>query len=244
MQAQTPKYEQIAKEIRKRIRDGVYQPKTAIPDQNTLAEEFGVSRMTIKKALDGLTMEGLIYTRRGDGTYVLGDIPLKIDTNSPAEEHMGLSAELGSKRVTSQIIKFAIMFPNETLMTHLKLKKNEPVFDIIRLRLVNEQPYVLEHTYMPQKLMPELSESVLKHSIYSYLQGTLHLKLSGAYRKIHADLSNEFDQHYLKCQSGDPILEVEQVAWLQDGTPFEYSFSRNRYNTRSYTVLDISQPSS
>lgn len=242
MQPQAPKYEQIAKEIRKRIREGVYQPKTAMPDQNTLADEFGVSRMTIKKALDGLTMEGLIYTRRGDGTYVLGDIPLKIDTNSPAEEHLGLTAELGHERVTSQIIKFAIMFPTEELMTHLKLKKNEPVFDIIRLRLVNDQPYVLEHTYMPQKLMPDLNEQVLLHSIYSYLKDDLGLKLSGAYRKIHADLSNDLDIRYLNCQAGDPILEVEQVAWLQDGTPFEYSFSRNRYNARSYTVLDISQP--
>lgn len=127
-------------------------------------------------------------------------------------------------------------------MTHLKLKKNEPVFDIIRLRLVNDQPYVLEHTYMPQKLMPDLNEQVLLHSIYSYLKDDLDLKLSGAYRKIHADLSNDLDIRYLNCQAGDPILEVEQVAWLQDGTPFEYSFSRNRYNARSYTVLDISQP--
>lgn len=238
MKIRAPKYEQIAEEIRKRIRDGIYQTKTAIPDQNTLAKEFGVSRMTIKKSLDGLSMAGLIYTRRGDGTYVLGDIPLKIDTNSPAQKHTGLTAELGS-RLSSQVIQFTTIMPTEELMEHLKINHDEPVLNIIRLRLVNKEPYVLEHTYMPKKLMPNLNNRVLKHSIYNYLEKDLNLKLGGAYRKIHADFSNNLDIRYLGSQPNDPILEVEQVAWLQNGIPFEYSFSRNKYDTRSYTVLDI-----
>lgn len=243
MKIKALKYEQVAEEIRKRIRDGIYKPQTAIPDQNTLAKEFGVSRMTIKKSLDGLSMAGLIYTRRGDGTYVLGDIPLKIDTNSPAQKHTGLSAELGS-RVTSQVIQFTTIMPTSELMEHLKLGPNEPVLNIIRLRLVNKKPYVLEHTYMPKKLMPELNKKVLLHSIYHYLENDLQLKLGGAFRKIHADYSNNLDIHYLNAQPNEPILEVEQVSWLQNGVPFEYSFSRNRYSTRSYTVLDINPANS
>lgn len=237
----TPKYEQIANHLRKRINAGDYQPNELMPDQVSLAEEFGVSRMTIKKALDTLAMEGLIYTRRGDGTHVMGDISLKIETNSPADEHRGLTAFFGKDRVTSQIIRFDILFPNEELQSHLKLNKNEPVFDIIRLRLIDDKPYVLEHTYMPQKLMPNLSEEVLFNSIYDYLKFDVGLKLSGAYRKIHAIFADEYDIKYLLCEPNDPVLEVEQVAWLSDGTPFEYSFSRNRYDARSYTVLDINQ---
>lgn len=234
------KYESIADEIRRRIKKGIYKQNQLIPDQVTLAAEFGVSRMTIKKALDGLAMEGLIYTRRGDGTYVLGNISLKVESNSPAEEHRGLTAEYGQKRVSSKIIKFDIKFPDDSLQSHLKLQPNEPVFEIIRLRLVDLKPYVLEHTYMPQKLMPNLSKTIILSSIYSYLQEQVGLKLGGAYRKIHADFANEFDIQYLNSKKGEPVLEVEQVAWLADGTPFEYSFSRNRHDTRSYTVLDIS----
>ncbi|MFC6316060.1 GntR family transcriptional regulator [Lapidilactobacillus achengensis] len=236
---QSPKYELIANELRKRITTGKYQPNELIPDQVALAEEFGVSRMTIKKAIDGLAMEGLLYTRRGDGTYVMGDISLKIEQNSPAEEHLGLTASFEEGRVTSKIIQFDIRFPSESLQKHLKLEKNEPIFEILRLRLLDGRPYVLEHTYMPQKLMPGLDEAVLMNSIYAYLKNTVNLKLSGAYRRIHALFADELDVKYLECKEGDPVLEVEQVSWLDDGTPFEYSFSRNKYDARSYNVLDI-----
>ena len=70
------KYEAIAKEIRSRITDGIYKVESLIPDQVTLSEEFKVSRMTIKKALDILAMEGLIYRQRGSGTFVMKNSPL------------------------------------------------------------------------------------------------------------------------------------------------------------------------
>lgn len=234
-----PKYEQIMNTIRERIRDGVYPVEQAIPDQNSLAKAFGVSRMTIKQALDGLQMEGLIYSRRGDGTYVLGDIPQRLELNSPANLHPGLTAELGAAHITTKVIKFDIIKSNELLQKKLLIPGNAPVFDIIRLRQVDGHPYVLEHTYMPQQLMPGLNDDVLDHSIYHYLQQTLGFKPGGAYRVIHADKAQENDIEYLNCQPGDPVLEVEQIAWLKDGTRFEYSLSRNRFDVRGYTVLDI-----
>lgn len=237
---ETPKYEQIAVTLRQRIKTGVYGPNDLVPDQVNLASEFGVSRMTVKKALDQLITEGLIYTRRGDGTYVMGDIPLRLKSNAPAKEHMGLTRTFGAEHVSSEVIKFNIMFPTETLQGHLHLTKTEPVFEILRLRLVDEAPYVLEHTYMPQKLMPNLTEEVLTGSIYRYLREDLGLVLSGAFRKIHAVFADDLDVKYLNCQLNDPVLEVEQVAWLADGIPFEYSFSRNRYDARSYDVMDVS----
>ncbi|WP_461226081.1 GntR family transcriptional regulator [Lacticaseibacillus suihuaensis] len=237
---QIPKYEQIADRIRTRIESGEYAANAMIPDQVTLAAEFNVSRMTIKKALDGLAQDGLIYTRRGDGTYVMGDIELKLESNAPAKEHMGLTATMGPDHVTSKVIRFNIMFPTETLRTHLRLGKNEPVFEILRLREVDGAPYVLEHTFMPQKLMPNLTEEVLNGSIYGYLKNDLGLVLSGAFRKIHAVFADKLDVQYLDCKPNDPVLEVEQVAWLADGIPFEYSFSRNRYDARSYDVMDVS----
>lgn len=234
-----PKYEKIMNTVRQRIRDGVYPPEQVIPDQNTLAKEFGVSRMTIKQALDGLQMEGLIYSRRGDGTYVLGDIPQRLELNSPADLHPGLTAELGEKSVTTKVIKFDIIKPTDLLQKKLLIPDNAPLFDIIRLRQVDGHPYVLEHTYMPHQLIPGLNDDVLAHSIYKYLKDTVDLKQGGAYRVIHADKAQEYDIKYLDCKPDDPVLEVEQIAWLKDGTRFEYSLSRNRFDVRSYTVLDI-----
>ena len=75
------KYLKVARILQKRIEDGVYKPQTPLPDQKTLAEELHVSRLTVKKALDGLQRKGLVYKESGLGTFVLGPIP-GISSNS------------------------------------------------------------------------------------------------------------------------------------------------------------------
>lgn len=233
------KYEMVARKIRDRIRNKAYPANSIIPDQISLAEEFGVSRMTIKRALDGLVREGLIYSRRGDGTYIRGDIPMQMEANSPANEYNGLSQELGPDRVTSKVVKCDVAFPDQIQQKNLDIKPTDPVYDILRLRLVDKVPYVLEHTFMPVNLVPRITDDILHKSIYSYVKNTLGLQFGGAFRKIHARKATKDDVEQLNAKSTDPILEVEQIVWLVNGVPFEYSLSRNRFDTRSYTILDI-----
>ena len=121
----------------------------------------------------------------------------------------------------------------------LQVEVTAPVYKIIRLRLLDEKPYVLEHTYMPCDLVPGLDESILLQSIYAYLWDELNLKFAGSYRHITAEKPDEYDQNYLACQETDPILQVEQVVYLETGRPIEYSRSRNRFDTRGYSLLDV-----
>jgi GntR family transcriptional regulator len=234
------KYETIANEIRKRILKGTYPIESLIPDQISLAEEFDVSRMTMKKALDILAMEGLIYRQRGSGTFVMKTALLN-QQDSAVNEYEGLTKQLSGQEVTSKVVQFNVEFPSEEMMNHLMIEKNQPVYNLIRLRLVNGKPYVLEHTYMPTDLAAGLTEEILEQSIYRYIHEKLDLHFGGAFRKIHADKSSKYDQEYLDCKVDDPVLEVEQVVYLKDGRPFEYSKSRHRYDTRSYTISDINK---
>lgn len=234
------KYETIANEIRKRILQGVYPVESLIPDQISLSKEFSVSRMTMKKALDILAMEGLIYRQRGSGTYVMKTALLNRQ-DAVVNEYDGLTKQLKGHEITSEVIQFNVEFPSEEIMEHLMIKKNQPVYSLIRLRIVDGKPYVLEHTYMPTDLATGLTEEIMEHSIYRYIHEELGLQFGGAFRKIHADKPSEYDQEYLSCKSDDPVLEVEQVVYLKDGRPFEYSRSRHRYDTRSYTMADINK---
>lgn len=235
------KYQLVADEIRQRIIKQVYPAKTLIPDQNALAKEFKVSRMTVKKALDGLAREGLIYKRSGLGTYVLGNIPLKAANDSPADAFNGLTKQQGAKRVSSDVIQFDVTFPTADIQEKLHLDANEPVYEILRLRRLEGSPFILEHTFMPVALVPNLSQAILKKSIYDYIHQSLHLKFGGAYRKIHAALPTKNDIKYLQAAHNEPILEVEQIVWLNTGENIEYSTSRNLFNKRSYTILDINE---
>lgn len=235
-----PKYEEIANILRERIKNQEYPPDSLLPNQTDLVKEFSVSRMTIKKAINILTMEGLIYSQRGAGTKVLNH-PFWNKEASPANEYHGLTKYLSNEErdLKSQVIEFSVEFPDELLQERLTIDAHQPVYKIIRLRLVDGEPYILEHTFMPTDLVPGLSEEILYHSIYSYMKDELQLKFAGAFRNIQADRPDEYDQKYLGCRPTDPVLEVEQVVYLTGGRSVEYSRSRNRFDQRGYSLLDI-----
>jgi len=92
---------------------------------------------------------------------------------------------------------------------------------------------------MPVHVIPSVTEEVLKSSVYGFISGELGLSIGGAHKKIRADKPSERDEQYLYCGPDDPIIEVEQVAYLNTGIPFEYSFSRHRYNRFEFISVTI-----
>lgn len=235
------KYQYVAEKIRQRIEDGTYPPKQLIPNQIELAKEFNVSKITIKNALDHLARAGMVYKKSGLGTYVRDVSALVNEHDAPANAFNGLYRQMGAKHITSKVIKLEVSFPSEQIAKNLGIAKNEPVYEIIRLRLMDKKPFILEHTFMPVRLVPNLTDDILHKSIYHYIHHKLHLHFGGAYRKIHAAKATDYDIQYLGAQKDTPMLEIEQVVWLTTGTNIEYSTSRNLYNTRGYTVVDLNE---
>jgi GntR family transcriptional regulator len=234
------KYETISNEMRTRIKTNYYPKDQPIPDEYSLAQEFNCSRVTMKRALDILVMEGLLYRKRGHGTFIIQPPIEDNKVNVISEGNFGLSA-LAGQEVKSQVITFEIQFPSEFVANQLRIDRDTPVYHIIRLRIVHNEPYVIEETYMPANLIPGINEQVLLSSIYTHIREKLDLKMGGAHRKIRADKSNPLDQKYLGCKADDPILEVEQVAFLITGIPFEYSFSRHHYNKFVFTTVTVNR---
>lgn len=126
------------------------------------------------------------------------------------------------------------------LACQLNLDENDPVYEIIRLRLLDDEPLVIEHTYMPVSQVPALSKKILEGSIYSYLHKKLHIKFGGVFRRIKADLPDEYDRQHLGASETTPILEIEQIVWTNSGVNLEYSRSRNVYSNRSYIMVETS----
>ncbi|TWN13709.1 HTH-type transcriptional regulator GmuR [Bacillus licheniformis] len=92
---------------------------------------------------------------------------------------------------------------------------------------------------MPSNVISELNEDVLHGSVYRHITETLKLTIAGSHRKIRADKSSALDREYLECAPDDPVLEVEQVAFLNTGEPFEYSFARHRYDKFVFSSVHI-----
>ncbi|MBO8163586.1 MAG: GntR family transcriptional regulator [Brevibacillus sp.] len=233
------KYQIIANEIRERILTGYYPSDQPIPDELSLAEQFGCSRMTMKKALEVLVLEGLLYRKRGHGTFILKSALQQDRVNVLDKETKGLTETAKGKKVTSHVVQFNVEFPIETVANYLAIETTDPVYKIIRVRYVDGEPFVIEKTYMPVQRVPGINEEVLRGSIYQYIQGKLGLTIASTHKMIRADKPDELDREYLKCAFDDPVLEVEQIVFLGSGQPFEYSFSRHRYDKFVFKTVNI-----
>lgn len=232
------KYNDIANELRKRIREGTYTEAALLPSQKELATQFNTSRVTLQKALDVLTSEGLIQGKRGLGTYISPDAKQIMHSETSIYQYEGTTEGLDKQQtLQNTLIHFEIKYADRAARLALQLDKNDLVYDIIRLRAIDGSPVSLEYTNMPVNVIPGITSKVLDGSIYHYIKHVLNLKIGAAFREISADRPDDFDQKYLNCALTDPILQVKQTVYLDDQQPFEFSRTRHRFDSNKITAF-------
>ena len=123
----------------------------------------------------------------------------------------------------------------------MRLTEDDLVYYTCRTRLVDDVPYVLEYTYMPVEVIPGINQRVLKGSIYSHILDTLQLKPQSAHRTIRAVLPTEQEKKYFQTEEPMALLEIEQIAYLDDGRIFEYSKSHQRGDKYSFPCVSVWQ---
>lgn len=229
------RYQEIANDIEKDIIEKKYNRR--LPEQFDLAKKYNTSRVTIVHALKILKNKKLIKTVKGHGTFITNKSIPDIFLNLGVNEHNGFTRHINSAfHLTSHVIAFNIRKPSAGERKALNLEKNDEVYDIIRQRILNGKPAKLEYIVMPVKRIPGITLDVLHHSVYSYIQNDLGLKIGKDDRIITAEKSDAYNMKYLDCMRGDPVLCIQQKAFLEDGRPFELSESRNRYDRGALTV--------
>lgn len=233
------KYRDIYNDIKKQIEDGSLSSNSKIPDEISLSKKYKCSRMTIKKALDLLVQEGLLFRKRGLGSFVMSSADNKHKLILSERELTGLTKQLSNMKITSKVLDFHLVFADEKTARYLNIKPNDPLYSIWRLRFVQDTPYVLEKTYMNPAIIPGITPDILNKSIYNYIEKDLGLRIGAAKKNLRACPSTEDDQKYLELKDREPVLEVEQIAYLDNGVPFEYSFSRHRYDKFEFTTYSL-----
>ncbi|MBT2732376.1 GntR family transcriptional regulator [Carnobacterium sp. ISL-102] len=221
-----PKYMKVYLDIKEKITNGYYEVGIKLPSGGELAEEYKTSKLTVKKGLDLLVSEGVLRSRSGFGTEVLRT---PIDNSKVFGPNAGLFSVIGEEHVESQIHNFSIELPSQKVSDMLKIDSKDYVYNIIRSRFIDHQPYSIEQTFMPLSIIPGLEPKHLKKSVYSYINQELNLEIKDSHIWIKGDLATEFDVHILDIKKGDFMIEVDKVVSLSSGTPFEYSLSRHIY---------------
>jgi len=228
-----PLYYQLTEELRENIENGEWPPNSLIPSETELCERYKVSRGTVRQALSQLVQEGLLYRKQGKGTFVA-----EPKITQQLNRFYSFAQDMREKglRPSSLLLQKEKILPDSYIKNILGLKEEEMVYKIMRLRLADEEPLILETSYLVEELFPDLDkEDVEKVPLYDIILKKYRIKITRAKETFEPILIDEFEAKKLKIPVGSPALLVKRVTYTA-GIPFEFRKSVVRGDKCSYSV--------
>lgn len=226
------KYIEIKERLKSDILNQIYKKGESIPSERELADVYGVTRVTVQKAIDILVQEGFIERIHGKGMFVLKNSAANVYllNNETSDSILGFSREFqGRVKVSSQLIKLELILANSELAQHLEINEGDNVWFIRRIRLLDGNPVLVEDSNIPQRVVATIPENILKEgSLYGYIEEYTGKKIKDADSIIEAALFDDEFASLLNIACGQPMLKITEVTRLADKTAFNYSISYNR----------------
>jgi GntR family transcriptional regulator len=231
-----PYYVQLKEALTEVIERGVWNPGDQIPSEHELCDLFDVSRTVVRQALKEMSYEGLLVREKGRGTFV--EEP-KISSRSLVHSLTGFYEDMegrGHPPVTD-VLEQDIEPANPKIAASLGLDPLTPVIKLERLRFVQGEPIVLVSSYLPYHLCPKLIRADMRHqSLYAFLKREYGLTITHGRRRIDAVLANEHEAELLEIEPGSPLLRLDSVSFMRDGTPLEYFHGLFRGDRSAFEV--------
>lgn len=231
-----PLHQQVSRLLRDYVRASL-SPNDVIPTEAELEEHFGVSRATIRRAVDDLVDEGLLARRQGAGTFVLEPKltyePAKLTSWSDTIRALGQEPRTRTLRLQE------IACPG-WVSERLRLPPGAAVVWLWRLRLADDQPISVMVNYLPARHVPDLSERGLSHeSLYDELRHVYRLAPARTEDEVEAQLATDDEAALLDVPPQSPMLEIRRTTYLADDTPLEVSIARSRGDRYRYRATAV-----
>jgi GntR family transcriptional regulator len=229
-----PLYHQLQEVLKAQIESAAWSPGEQLPNESKLAERFGVSKITVRQALQNLEGLGYIHREHGRGTFVA---KRKFDQGpreltSFTEEMRRHELEGGSRILAQQIVE-----ADAQVSLALRLPARSLVFVLQRVRLAGGEPVTVQTAHIPAQFVPDL-ELGPEESLYEVLQRRYHLSAARARETYFASTADEAAAKLLQIAPGAPVFRVERVTLLPNEKPFEFARSIVR-GDRYSVVLDL-----
>ena len=221
-----PAHVQIEQWLIDAIASGEAAAGDRLPAERDLAAALGVSRMTLRQALDILARRGLVtrVTGHGGGTFVV----------QPKEECdlttlIGFSEQLRRRGMTAgaRVVSAAEEGATLAVAAALEMAEDDPVYRVVRVRLANDQPLALERSYFPAKRFPGLLDQALGGSLYALLEENYGQRPVRALESLESVRARAAEARLLEVPPGTALMLIERTAYAADGVPVE--FARDLY---------------
>ncbi len=226
-----PLYHQVYLVLRQQLLEGQFEPGVALPGEEPLREQFGVSRVTIRKTLAALEKEGLVERVRGKGTYPIA---------KPANDRANISG-LYENLISVGLQTQAKLLEFEVLPTPAFLNTNEQNFGqnvlrVTRVRRLKKDPFAFMRSYVPEAMAKHLSKRDLgNRPLLMVLEGASVMP-SVAEQSLTAAAATEEHARHLNVAIGSPLIHMTRLSRNEKGQAIEYFESYYRPDKYEYRL--------
>jgi GntR family transcriptional regulator len=212
--------------------DGGLAPHEKLPTERELADEFEISRLTVRRALDQLEQDGLLYRVQGAGTFVSEKrVTKSFELTSFTEDMRARGFVPGSLSVTSEVTQ-----AGARIGYALNLSPADHVVHLRRVRTADDAPMCLEDSYLPDALVPDLPAKLGSQSLYEVLERHFDLRVERANQTIRATVLEPEAARLLQAPAFSPAFQITRTGYDSRGRAIEYAESLYRGDRYSYEL--------
>jgi GntR family transcriptional regulator len=231
-----PLYHQVKDLLLEAIGAGHWASDQQLPNESKLAELFGVSKITVRQALQELADLGYIRREQGRGTFVS-----KPKFGQGPRELMSFTEEMSRHRLaaSSRVLEKSVTEADLAVAEHLQLRLHAPVLVLKRLRLADGEPMGIQTAHIPLDLVPGLThENFESVSLYDLLQARYGVHAARSHEQYFAMSADAESAVLLGIAAGAAVFAAERITYTKTGTPFEFTKSIMR-GDRYSIVLNL-----
>lgn len=234
LSSEKPLYLQLVDALEVKIRETM-EPNDKLFSERELTQVYGVSRITVRLALQELEKRGLVYKKHGKGTYVSETIEPAVDL-SAAYSFTEQMRKMG-KVPKTMILSFRKTIGTDFICQQLQLGLGDPVFELERLRLADGVPMMLERTYVPAALFEGITEEkLMQKPLYDIFAEDYGQLIRLAEEEFYASIALDHEATLLGIKSGGPVLHLLRKTYNDKNIMIEYTFSIARADQFRYKI--------
>jgi GntR family transcriptional regulator len=231
-----PLYEQIRTYVIQAIQDGRYRAGDKIPSERELAEELGVSRLTVHHAIKGLQQAGILIAHVGRGTFV-SPRPL----NQQLEALTSFTEDMRSRgnAPSSRVLSAKVCPAPDDIARFLDVRPGTQLAVLQRVRIADDQPMAVETSHIVASACQGILDrhNFEQESLYRVLRHEYGLALAHAEQTIAARGATRDEARVLGLKPNAPILHMTRVLYTSDNQPLEYVISAYRGDSYTFHVV-------
>ena len=230
--SEKPLYAQLIGIIKKSITSGESSVGQLLPSEAELCSAYHISRNTVRQAIGALEEDGFVVRKRGKGTFVADPSTRRKNVEYSFTTEV---SQLG-RTPSSTLVTFDVLPVSPRIREIMELNADEKVYCFTRVRNVDGKPLIVETSYYPQHVYPDLTRDMLQtHSFYSLLYhvGIVPVSAEDSYEAV---LLGDREAALLDCRSGAPAFFHQRRTTGEDGRIYEYTTSYMRADRMKLNV--------